>query len=117
MSLTMPTVLLRWDPDLQPGIWSSEDPQRGSILQARDQHHTTSNSPSQTEALWTAISVILFLPWTKNTGELQVTCPIRYSAYFLQWGAFFGGFLNITLYWHEYWENMDTECENQTTES
>lgn len=50
----MPTARLRCD--LQPDSWSSDDPTRGSGLQARDQQHKMSHSQDQTEALWTAES-------------------------------------------------------------
>lgn len=95
MSLTMPTALLHWDPDRQPGSWSSDDPPRGSVLQARDQQNKMSHSPSQPKTLWT---VVLFLPWTKNTGELQVACPVWYSAYFLKCRAFFDRIMHITVW-------------------
>lgn len=38
VTLTMPTALLRWDPDLQPGNRSSDDAAGGSVLQSGDQH-------------------------------------------------------------------------------
>lgn len=38
VTLTMPTALLRWDPDLQPGNRSSDDAAGGSVLQNVDQH-------------------------------------------------------------------------------
>lgn len=37
MSLTIPTALLRWDPDLDFDRWSSNDPLWGSILRSMTQ--------------------------------------------------------------------------------
>lgn len=72
----MPTTLLRWDPDLQPDSWSSDEPLRGSALRARDQLDML-HSLNQTTALLNIDGkVILFLPWAKNTGELQFSCPV-----------------------------------------
>ena len=39
----------------------------------------------------------LVLPWTKNTGELQVACPVWYSAHFWEFWAFFDRIRNITV--------------------
>lgn len=92
----MPTALLRWDPDLQPGNRSSDDAAGGSVLQSGDQHKMLL-SFNQIAALSTIENLDVFLLWTKNTGEMQVACPVWYSVDFLERGAFSDRLVHITV--------------------
>lgn len=63
VNLTMPTALLRWDPDLQSGSWSSSDPPRGSVLQARVQHKMSYSLNHLIKCWKWAFYLILTLNW------------------------------------------------------
>lgn len=111
VTLTMPTALLRWDPDLQPGNRSSDDAAGGSVLQNVDQHKM-SLSFNPIAALSTIENWAFFLLWTKNTGELQVACPVWYSVDFLECGAFSDRLVHITVR-HNWQKENTAKCDSK----
>lgn len=111
VTLTMPTALLRWDPDLQPGNRSSDDAAGGSVLQSGDQHKMLL-SFHQIAASSTIENLDVFLLWTKNTGELQVACPVWYSVDFLEGGAFSDRLVHITVR-HNWQKGNTAKCDSK----
>lgn len=102
---TRQLVLLRWDPDLQPGSCSSKDPSRWlSILTARER--ITIRGPcSKYLSIFQILKTHSFLLWIENTEELQVTSAIWHSASSLE--LFFDRVLHIVVW--KYLEKEDID--------